>query len=411
MNRAPGITARTTPQRPSDRSMAVLLAAITAIGPFSIDAYLPSFHDMALSLGATPLEVQQTLTAYFLPFAAMMLWHGAISDALGRRRVVLVGLVGYLLAALACAFATRIEHVWLARAAQGVCAGVGMVVGRAIVRDLYEGPPAQRLMSRVTMLFALAPAVAPVIGGWLQTWFGWRAVFVFLASFAALLIAACWRWLPETLPVERRQSLHPGRLARAYVQVLTDRPFLKTAGGLALNFAGMFLYVLSAPVFLIQHLGLSEREFAWLFIPTTSGLMIGGWLSGRLAGNLAPTRILRLGYRLMGVAALGNLAINLWAPPGVGWYVLTMPIYTTGMSLAIPVMTLFALDRFPLRRGLASSCQSFLQTGFNALAAGLLVPLLWGSRLSLALGMAALLGAGALLTWGNRDAMRRGEGR
>lgn len=390
--------------RAPGRFMAVLLAALTAIGPFSIDTYLPSFHDMAVSLGATPLQVQQTLTAYFLPFAAMMLWHGAISDALGRRRVVLVGVAGYLLASLVCVLATRIEHVWLARAAQGVSAGVGMVVGRAIVRDIYEGPAAQRMMSHVMMIFALAPAVAPVIGGWLQTWFGWRAVFLFLAAFSALLLVACWRWLPETLPVDRRHSLQPGPLARAYAQVLTDRPFLATAGGLAFNFAGMFLYVLAAPVFLIQHLGLSEREFAWLFVPATSGLMIGGWLSGRLAGRLPPLRLLRLGYLLMGGAALLNLAINLWAPGGVAWYVVCIPAYTTGMALSIPVMTLFALDRFPHRRGLASSCQGFVQTGFNALAAGVLVPLLWGSRLTLAFGMAGFLCLGALLAWISRRA-------
>lgn len=164
------------------RGIAILLAALAAIGPFSIDMYLPSFHDMGQSLGASPLQVQQTLTAYLLPFAFMALWHGALADALGRRKVILASLVLFVLAAFGCIFATSIEQIWILRAIQGASAGAGVVVSRAIVRDLFEGPGAQRLMSHITMMFAIAPAIAPVIGGRLQTWFGWRSVFVFLTA-------------------------------------------------------------------------------------------------------------------------------------------------------------------------------------------------------------------------------------
>jgi DHA1 family bicyclomycin/chloramphenicol resistance-like MFS transporter len=123
------------------RGMICLLAALAALGPFSIDTYLPSFHDIGTSLGATPLQVQQTLSAYLLPFALMTLWHGAISDALGRRRVILTTVALFALASAGCMFATRIEHLWLLRALQGMTAGAGMVVCRAIVRDLYDGAP------------------------------------------------------------------------------------------------------------------------------------------------------------------------------------------------------------------------------------------------------------------------------
>ena len=158
--------------------VAVLLAFLAAIGPFAIDTYLPSFHDIGTSLHATPLQVQQTLSFYLLPFAVMALWHGAISDALGRRRVVLVSLALFALASFGCVFATRIEHLWLMRALQGITAGAGIVISRAIVRDLFDGPAAQRLMSRISMMFALAPIIAPLIGGYLQEWFGWRSVFL-----------------------------------------------------------------------------------------------------------------------------------------------------------------------------------------------------------------------------------------
>ncbi|MCX7179653.1 MAG: MFS transporter, partial [Proteobacteria bacterium] len=161
--------------------MADLLAALAMFGPFSIDTYLPAFPAMSVSLGASQVEVQQTLTAYLLPFALMIMWHGALSDALGRRRVILVGLAVYVLASLFCVFATRIEYLWLGRALQGLSSGVGMVVSRAIVRDLLDGPAAQRLMARISMMFAIGPALAPIIGGWIHAFFDWHGIFIFMA--------------------------------------------------------------------------------------------------------------------------------------------------------------------------------------------------------------------------------------
>ena len=382
--------------------IALLLASLSALGPFSIDTYLPSFQDIGESLNATPLEVQQTLTAYLLPFALMALWHGAISDALGRRRVILVTLTLFGLALLGCLFATRIEHLWVLRALQGMTAGAGIVISRAIVRDLFDGPAAHRLMSHITMMFALAPALAPVIGGRLQHWFGWRSVFAFLALMTVALWLACWRLLPETLPVERRQSLHAGYLARTYWKVLTSREFLLACGGLAFNFAGFFIYVMSAPVFLMQHLGVSETGFLWLFGPAMSGLMAGSWVSGRLAGKFTLRQTVVRGYLIMSAAVLANLALNFTLPPGLPWSVMPLFVYTFGMSVAMPCLTLMALDPFPQQRGLAASCQMFLQAGFNSVVAGLIAPALWGSTRSLALGMAALMVLGASSAWMHR---------
>jgi len=381
------------------RGIALLLAALSALGPFSIDTYLPSFHAIGESLQATPLEVQQTLSAYLLPFAVMTLWHGAISDAFGRRRVILAALVLFGIASAGCAFATRIEHLWLLRGLQGVSAGAGIVISRAIVRDLFDGPPAQRLMSHITMMFALAPAIAPVIGGWLQALFGWRSVFAFLVLMTAILGFACWRLLPETLPPARRQSLHAGYLGRTYWKVLSSPPFLFACAALSFNFAGFFIYVLSAPVFLMRHLGVPETGFLWLFGPAMLGLMSGSWIAGRLAGKLSLERTILAGYVVMGCAAAFNLGLNLALPPGLPWSVAPLFVYTLGMSLAMPCLTLLALDPFPAQRGLAASCQTFLQSGFNAVAAGLLAPLLWGSTLTLALGMGALMLAGGAVAW------------
>ena len=381
---------------PHARGIAILLAPMSAIGPFSIDAYLPSFPDIASSLHASPLEVQQTLSIYLLAFAVMTLWHGAIADRYGRRKVILAALALFAVASAGCALATSIEQLWFGRAMQGITAGAGIVLSRAIVRDLFDGAAAQRLMAHITMLFALAPAIAPVIGGWLQTWFGWRSVFAFLVLSTAALWFACWKLLPETLAPEKRQSLRPGYLASTYWRVLTSPAFLSACAALSLNFGGFFLYILSAPMFVMTHLGLPETGFLWLFGPAMGGLVSGSFISGRLAGHFSLGRTIGLGYAIMATAAGLNLALNLILPPGLPWSVLPLFVYTMGMSLAMPCLSIFALDNFPAQRGLAASCQTFFQSGFNSLVAALAAPALWGSTLTLAQGMLGFLLSGAV---------------
>ena len=391
-----------TKPRKAPRGIAILLAALSALGPFSIDTYLPSFHEIGEKLGATPLQVQQTLSAYLLAFAVMTLWHGAISDRFGRRRVILAALGLFGLASAGCFVATSIEQLWFWRAMQGVTAGAGIVISRAIVRDLFDGASAQRLMSQITMMFALAPAVAPVIGGWLQTLFGWRSIFAFLVAATAILGFACRKLLPETLPPEKRQSLQPAYLGRTYLKVMTSPRFLFACAALGLNFLGFFIYVLSAPVFLMTHLGIHETGFLWLFGPAMSGLMGGSWLSGKLAGKRSLEKTIFLGYQIMLLAVIFNVSLNLALPPSLPWSVMPIFVYTLGMSLAMPCLTILALDPFPEQRGLAASCQTFFQSGANSIAAALIVPLLWGSTLSLALGMAALMSLGGLAAFAHQ---------
>jgi DHA1 family bicyclomycin/chloramphenicol resistance-like MFS transporter len=396
-----------TSRQPEKRSIAFLLAALSALGPFSIDTYLPSFHEIAEKLGATQLQVQQTLAAYLVAFAVMTLWHGAISDRFGRRRVILIALACFGLASAGCAVASSIEQLWFWRAMQGVTAGAGMVVSRAIVRDLYDGADAQRLMAQITMMFALAPAIAPVIGGWLQTFFGWRSVFAFLVLSTAALWVACWKLLPETLPPEKRQSLKPAYLGRTYWKVMSSPPFLFACAAISLNFGGFFVYVLSAPVFLMQHLGVHETGFLWLFGPAMAGMIGGSWLSGRLAGKISFSRTIALGYLLMAIAAIANLGLNLALPPALPWSVLPVFVYTLGMSLTMPCLSILALDPFPAQRGLAASCQSFFQSSFNTVIAALIAPALWGSTLSLAWGMAGMMAIGGIAALAHQKLLPR----
>jgi DHA1 family bicyclomycin/chloramphenicol resistance-like MFS transporter len=367
---------------------------LAAIGPFAIDTYLPAFPSIAKSLDASPIQVQQTLTAFLLPFAFMTLWHGALSDALGRRRVILWSLLLFILASLACTFATRIEHLWIARALQGITGGAGIVVGRAIIRDVLEGPDAQRLMSHVAMMFGIAPAVAPIIGGWIYTLLGWRAVFGFLVLFTAVLLALSYRYLPETLPRQHRQSLRPVSLGKSYWRVFTRAEFLLLACAVSFNFNGFFLYVLSAPVFLIQHLGVSPHAFAWMFVPTVIGMMTGSYLSGRLAGRLSQRRTIAVGFCVMLAAATLNAFINWTFAPGVPHSVLPIMLYNVGMALAMPSITLLILDLFPQQRGLVSSCQGFVHGMTSTLTSAAIAPLLWATTLTLSFGMAGFLALG-----------------
>ena len=382
--------------------LAGLLAALAAIGPFAIDTYLPAFPAMGEALGASRIEVQQTLTAYMATYAIMVLWHGALADRFGRRSVIIISMLGFAAASMLCAFATSIEWLWLGRALQGMCGGAGMVVGRAVIRDLLDGAQAQRLMSRVMMIFAVAPAIAPMIGGALLHLAGWRSIFVFLALFSAGLAWATWRMLPETLPEHARQSLHPVSLGRGYVQVLSSVAFLLLAGTLALNFNAFFIYVLAAPTFLIEHLGLGSGEFHWLFVPVVLGVIGGSMLSGKAAGRLSPGRTIALGFGIMVVASAANLAHAAILPPNLFGSILPIAVFVLGMSLAMPSLSLMVLDLFPQRRGLASSCQSFVQVGLNALSAGLIVPMLWATPLTLAAGMGVFLALGlaSFVLWG-----------
>jgi DHA1 family bicyclomycin/chloramphenicol resistance-like MFS transporter len=383
------------------RRLPPIIAGLSVIGPFSIDTYLPAFGSIGRELGATPLQVQQTLTAYIVPFALMALWHGALSDALGRRRVVLAGLAAFALASVGAATAGSIESLWVWRALQGAVAGVGMTVGRAVVRDVADGAHAQRMLSQSMMLFSVAPAVAPIIGGWVDALAGWRAVFWMLAAIAIGLMAFCWRFLPETLPLEQRQSLHPVDMARAYGRLATNPRFLRLAAVLALNFAGFFVYVLAAPAFLTGVLGLAPTAFGWLFLPAVGGSMLGAWLSSRLAWRLSPVRTVSVGYVLMFASVALNLAQALAMDPvRVPWATLPLFVYNVGMGLAMAPLQVMLLDTFAERRGMAASGMAFAQSAGNAAVAGAVAPLLWHSAASMASGALAAVGvAAAVFAW------------
>ncbi len=380
------------------RWLPLLIAGLATIGPFTIDTYLPSFPAMAAAFDTTEVLVQQTLTAYLIPFAFMMLFHGAISDAVGRRPVILIGLGGYVIASIGCALAPNMHTLLICRALQGLVAGASTSLSRAVVRDAYQGVEAQRLMSRVMLIFSLAPAIAPVIGGGLQAWFGWRANFWFLALFGAVLLVSCYRYLPETHGVSSRQRFAPAPLLAAYKHVILNPRFILLAGASSFSFMGFFLYVLSAPAFIYRHLGLNEHGFAWLFVAGVIGMMLGAYTSGRLAGKLTLRRTVWLAFAVMFAGAAYNNLFYMVFSPQLPWSVVHQVIYGAGMSMAMPSLTLMLLDLFPHNRGMAASLQSCVQSMAAGFVAAIASPLFSGSAPMLAFG-AILFAIAALVLW------------
>jgi len=390
-------------------SLAALLAALAMLGPFSVDTYLPAFHDIGTEFDAPQLAVQQTLSTYLFAYAFMMLWQGALADALGRRPVVLVSLGIYAVATLGCAIAGNIETLWLFRTLQGLSAGTGVVVGRAIIRDRFHGAEAQRLMAQVTLVFGIAPALAPVLGGVLLNTLGWRSIFWVLLLLVIGLALWSHRELPETLPKDARQSLAPRELWKRYLAVMRHPDFLLLATIPALNFAAFFLYIASAPTFLMDRLGVSSYGFAWLFIPMITGVMIGAAISGRSAGRLSTERTVQLAYGLMFTGVAFDLGVAWFVTPGVPWHVLPIMLFTMGSSVLMPTASLLMLDLFPTMRGLASSLQSFIHFALAAVNAGSIAPLLAQSLKAMALGMTGFTVASVALwmTYRRRTANRR----
>jgi DHA1 family bicyclomycin/chloramphenicol resistance-like MFS transporter len=375
-----------------------MLAGLSMIGPFSIDAYLPAFPNIQSTLHATPLEVQQSLTFYMLAFAGMVLWHGALSDAFGRRNVILVSLAMFAIGTLGCASAHTVHYLWVFRIMQGISAGAGVVVGRAIIRDLYADAAAARLLSLVTMIFSIAPAIAPILGGWIVTLFDWRAIFLSLLAYSTLLFIFCYHRLPETLPPEKRHPFNPRFLVRNYSEILRSPLFHLKTGVVALNFAGLFIYIAAAPVFLPEELHLGPSQFAWLFIPSVSGIFLGALAANRIAGRMPFARQIGIGFCFLLSASTVNLLYHSFLPPALPWTVLPMLFYTFGMSMVAPGATLLALDLFPHIRGTVASVQSFAVTLLGAIVAGVIAPFLSHSALWLAAGQMAF-SASALALW------------
>ncbi len=379
-------------------ALAILLAMLGMLGPFSIDTYLPAFAAISQSLHASPVQMQQTLSAYLFGFAFMNLFHGALSDSFGRRPVILVGLVLFTLASIGCAVAQTVEQLIFFRAVQGLSTGAGIVVSRAVIRDMFPPDEAQRVMSQITIFFGIAPAIAPMIGGVLSEYLGWHSIFWFLVAVGLLLIAANARLLPETLHVRDRQPFQFRNLMRGYGALLSDPRFFLLALASGVPFNGLFLYILSAPAYLGDVLQLKPTQFFWFFALNIAGIMAGSWLSGRMAGKVLPKNQIMQGFRIMVGVSLINMVANAVLAPNAWWSLWPIALFGFGWALMVPVVTLLVLDLHPDRRGMASSLQAVVGSIANGIVAGGVAPLVMHSAFGLALTSALFLIIG-LVAW------------
>jgi DHA1 family bicyclomycin/chloramphenicol resistance-like MFS transporter len=362
------------------------------VGALAIDSYLPSIPAIGREFAVSAIAVQQTLSLFLFAFAFMMLFYGTLSDSFGRRPVLLIALTVYTLASLGAAYSPNFGWLLACRVLQGLSAGAGSVIGAAVVQDRFAGAQAQRMMSHIMMVFGLAPAIAPVIGGYLHVTFGWRSTFYFLCAFGLTMFTLCFKMLPESLPREKRQPFHPVVISKNYLMVLQRRRFVFMALTLGVAFGGVAIYIGSAAHFVMDILHKPETAFAWMFIPLIGGMVAGSALAGKRAARSTLAATIGLGFAIMFAGALLGVGYNAAFAAEVPWAVLPLAVYTFGLAVAMPAIQQEALSLFPDNRGLAASMQSFIQMLAFALVSGLVAPMLFDSALKLSTGLAVCVG-------------------
>ena len=368
----------------------ITLAVLASLAPFAIDTYLPGFHIIASDLLSTPSYVQQSLTFYLIPYTVMTLFHGAISDSIGRITTIKWGLALFFFASIGCALSTSIEELWFFRALQGIGGGAGNVVARAMVRDLYEGAQAQRVMATIQIIFGIAPAVAPIVGGFLLD-YEWQSIFIFLALYAGIAIFLSSKILPETVPLKDRLPFDLKSISKRYRIIFKDKEFIFLILSISANFSAFFLYVLASPIFLIDLLGFSEKQFAYLFVPTVCGMIIGSFIAKKTAGVISPSKVTRFGYFWMSLITISNVIFCYLFENNPIVNIGFIALYNIGMAAIMPIISIAALDCFPKARGTAASGQAFMQMLFSSAVAGIIVPICWFSTFGLSLGLFFIL--------------------
>lgn len=377
--------------------LTIIAALLSMIGPFSIDTYLPSFPAIEANFDVSRALLSQSMGVYLFAFAFSTLLWGPVSDRIGRRLVILGSLLLYITASIGCAYANGLDEFLLFRTFQGFAASGGFIASRAMIRDAHDSENAHRAMSQVIFLFSMAPAIAPVLGAWLQHHFGWRSVFWFLAAFGVLLYIMT-SFIKETLEVKHQQSILPKSVIHTYLKILQHRRFITLVLSISCGFSGLFLYIAGAPSVIYHFLNMGSNDFALLFVPIVLALMIGAAISGRLSHRWTKPRLITLGLFIMSAGVLLNLLQATLFTASIIHTVTPLVIYVFGLSLIIPAITVMGLDYFPHNRGAAASMQGFFQMMFSASVAAIAVPLLQVSQQHFAFGQIGFI-VFAILFW------------
>ena len=341
--------------RPDTFALTALLALLTALGPLAVDMYLPSFPDIARLLSASPATVQLTLSLYMVAYAVGQIVYGPLSDRFGRIPVLRLALGIYCVASLACALAPNIELLLAARSLQALGASGAIVLARAIVRDLYSGARAGRELSLMGAIMALAPVGAPMIGGVLQSGFGWRSHFILQIAFGLIAALFVWRKLPETLKLPTPGPFSLTAILAGYAEILRNRAVLAYVGMLAVSFAGVFAWISGSSFVLQEIFGLSALSYGLAFGAASAGYLAGTSLATRIVIRLGLDRTIGLGTLALTIGGLGSAAAIPLGGASPVPLVAAMTVFAAGMGLVQPQTIAGAMMPFPHRAGTASS--------------------------------------------------------
>lgn len=384
---------------PNDSTrMLVFLAALVALGPLSIDMYLPAMPSMQRAFATDIASMHLTVSAYLWGFALFHLACGPLADRFGRRPVLLAGTALFILASIGCALSTDVSQLSSFRFVQGIGACVGPTLARTITRDVFGPTRAARALSLIAMFMALAPAVAPGLGGIMLRYVPWPSIFIFLAVYGAAIGLLTWRFLPETLPV--RQSLRARHIAANYLTLLRHPSFLAVCSAGALMYAGLMVYLASSGFVFITMLGVPTEYFGLIFLTSVAGYMAGSAWSANLANRLTSEQVMFLGTAVALTSTVVMLGAHQWQPSSVLALVLPMTFFALALGLVMPHAMAIALKPFPTLAGTASSLLGFIQMSLSALITGAVGHLLADSPGPLMVSMLAITaGAAAVAGW------------
>ena len=350
-------------QKSASKGLIILLGALTAFAPMSIDMYLPSFPQLGQSLQASPGAVQLSLAIFFIGLSVGQAIYGPLSDHYGRRPLLLIGISIYILASIGCSLATNIETLIAMRLLQALGGCAGVVLARAVVRDLFDYRTVARVFSALMLVMGLAPILAPLLGGWVLTHYGWRAIFIILTLFGIACLLGVMFGLKESRPAATAQPLHLGRTLRTYLSLLRDPLFMGYALAGGVSMAGMFAYITGSPFVFIQLYHVSPSHFGWLFGLNAAGFIVASQINARLLSRVSPEALLRVSLK---GGALGGLALFVCAATGFGGlpgFMVPLFCFIATLGFTNPNSTAGALKHHGHQAGSAAALLGAFQFG------------------------------------------------
>ncbi len=385
--------------RPDGILVTALLTMMAALGAISTDLYLPSLPGLARAFDADVAEVQLTLSVFLAGLAVAQLAHGPLSDRFGRRPVLIAGLAVYALASVACMLAPTIEFLIAARFLQALGACAGQVLSRAVVRDVHGRAGSARILSYLSASLAIAPLLGPILGGYLEVWFGWRANFAVLVAYGILTLAGIACLLPETNRDPDPYAIAPLRMIRTYAQLLRDRRYVGYALAATFAYSGIFCFISGSSFILVDMIGLSPDAYGYCFAAIVVGYIVGAVLAGKFANRIETRRLIAIGGAISLLGGLLLLGLAFAGFADVLSIVLPTAIYMVGTGMVMPNSLAGAIGPYPRAAGAAAALAGFSQMTIAALIGAGIGHAADGTQMPMVIALAAVSIAGPAAFW------------